>query len=1164
MWPPRPSTVEPVQQDGSASPSTAPATSPTPRPSYAELHLHTSFSFLDGASHPEEIVARAKELGYSHLAVTDHNGLHGALEFARAARDRGIQPITGAELTLTDGSHLTLLVESRAGYANLCQLITAAHYQSSTPPRIANPPTVAGQARLPNLTQAEREPALNPALLCDHAEGLILLTGCRQGMLSRLVDAGKLTEARALLGQYIDWFGEGNVAVELQHNLTHGDTRRVRELSRLAAHAGLPTVATGNVHYHRQERHRLQDVLVAIRHRASLDATHRERRANSRFYLHRADEMAERFAAYPEAVAMSMVLARRCAAFDLTRNLDYEFPDYPAPDQQSPDDYLADICATAFDDRYPPDDPLHGRAAERLAEELTLIRHHDLSGFFLLHRDLLDLAKQVAIEVRAATGHPAASLLPPGRGRGSSVSSIVCYLIGLSPVDPLLHNLTLGRFLNEELRSVPDIDLDFPREIRERLIARIYEVYPDRAGLICAFATYRLRSAVRDVGKALGLPAADLDRISRLSEPTSARQLAEQLGHIPEYASRLTAPPWSFLVELTGQLAGMPRHVGQHSGGMVIASQPLVRFTPMQPSAMPDRHLIQWDKDSCDDAGFVKIDFLALGILSLVEECLELVSETQPNGPMIDLTRIDFADRDVFAMIQRGDTIGTFQIESRAQIQTLLKVRPETLADLVVQVAIVRPGPIIGGAVSPYVQLRTDPHYQPTYDHELVEPALRDTLGVILYQDQVIEVAMALAGFTAGQADGLRRSITRKRSKDAMAAHWGQFRDGAAGKGVDEETAREVFRKLLGFAEYGFPRAHAVSFAVLAYQSCWLKYHYPAAFTCALFNNQPMGFYPPHVIVNDARRAGVRVRPPDINVSDVRCTVERGGQVRIGLSYVTRLGDESARRIVAERNHGGAFRSLADLIRRVPLRREAAEALASVGAFDGFGISRREAMWQIGLFIAPRSHTDRSAAPRTHRRGDPTVVQQALALPVEQDLVELPAMPVWDRMAADYAGTGVSPHWHPLGLLRPHLPAGLARTVDLAGLPHGIALSMAGMVVCRQRPGTAKGVTFLLMEDEVGLVNVIVQKYLYEAERLLVRGEPFLVITGTLQKHLGTINLLAREIRPLMETRQRLPQVAATPVPTVPAEVRALDPILQESDSTVRLQDIRPASHNYR
>jgi len=1193
-WPPRPVDIDPIRQDSSPRDTgrRGPSRPESAPPRYAELHLHTSFSFLDGASHPEEIVGRAAELGYTHLAITDHNGLHGALEFARAAHDKGITPITGAEMTLTDGSHLTLLVESRTGYANLCQLITAAHYQSSTPPRITNPTVAIDQPRLPNLTQEEREPALDPVLLRDHAEGLILLTGCRDGTLSRLVDADRQPEARALLRQYVDWFGPNSVVVELQHNLTHGDTRRVRELSRLAAAAGLPCVATGNVHYHQQDRHRLQDVMVAIRSRGSLDATHRQRRANSRFYLHSADEMAARFAAHPEAVAMSVTLAERCAAFDLTRNLDYEFPDYPTPRQQSPDDYLAEVCSIEFAERYPPGHALREKAEKQLAQELTLIRHHNLGGFFLLHRDLLELAKQVAAEVREASGNPAAGLLPPGRGRGSSVSSVVCYLIGLSPVDPVEHKLTLGRFLNEELRSVPDIDLDFPREIREKLIARIYEVYPDRAGLICAFSTYRLRSAVRDVGKALGLPTADLDRISRLSEPTSARHLAEQLGHIPEYAARTQSPPWSFLVELTGQLAGMPRHVGQHSGGMVIASQPLVELAPMQPSAMPDRHLIQWDKDSCDDAGFVKIDFLALGMMSLVEECLETIHQTRSDEPMVDLSRIPFDDPDVFTMIQRGGTIGTFQIESRAQIQTLLKIKPETLGDLVVQVAIIRPGPIIGGAVSPYMQRRTNPNYEPVYDHPLVREVLEDTLGVILYQDQVIEVAMALAGFTAGQADGLRRSITRKRSKEAMAAYWEEFRAGAAKKDVDEETAKEVFRKLLGFAEYGFPRAHAVSFAVLAYQSCWLKYHYPAAFTCALFNNQPMGFYPPHVIVNDAKRSGARVRPPDINVSEVRCTVEQKTIVRIGLNYVAQLSEDAAKRLVAERTTNGHFRSLADLIRRVPLKRSAAESLAAVGAFDGFGISRREAMWQIGLFIAPESHTDWTMQPaqatdalgrpvRRRKNTGPRVTQQALELPTQQDMVELPAMPAWDRMAADYAGTGLSALWHPMGLLRSQLPKGIASTTDFERLPHGMTLTVAGMVVCRQRPGTAKGITFLLMEDEVGLINIIVYPDLYDAERLLVRGEPFLMITGTLQKQHGTVNLLATTIRPLTEARNRLPQIESTPKPEVPAEIRVLDPILViESRNGYDIPDdaprepvlaldtelrrIRTESHNYR
>ena len=1175
MWPPRPTNHVPIQQDTSPSDRHRSPVLAADPPRYAELHLHTSFSFLDGASHPEEVVARAAELGYSHLAITDHSGLHGALEFARAAHAKGIQPITGAEMTLIDGSHITLLVESRTGYTNLCQLITAAHYRSSTPPRITNIPTATDAPRPPNLTLEEREPLLDPALLRDHAEGLILLTGCRNGMLSRLIDANRVNEAIALLRRYVAWFGHDNVVVELQHNLVFGDTPRMRSLVQLANQIGLPCVATGNVHYHRQDRHRLQDVLVAIRHRASLDATHQERRANSRYYLHTIDEMARRFAAFPDAITMSMTLARRCAAFDLTTNLAYQFPDYSTPQHQSPDDYLSEVCQGEFEERYPPGHELRDQAAEQLAQELTLIRHHNLGGFFLLHRDLLELAKQVAIEVREMAGIPA-GILPPGRGRGSSVSSVVCYLIGLAPVDPVAHKLTLGRFLNEELRSVPDIDLDFPREIREKLIARVYEVYPDRVGLICAFSTYRLRSAVRDVGKALGLPIADLDRISRLSEPTNARHLAEQLAHIPEYAARTQSPPWRFLVELAGQLAGMPRHVGQHSGGMVIASQPLVELAPMQPSAMPDRHLIQWDKDSCDDAGFVKIDFLTLGMMSLVEECLDIVHRTHSDEPMVDLSRINFDDRDVFAMIQRGDTIGTFQIESRAQIQTLLKVRPETLADLVVQVAIIRPGPIIGGAVSPYMQRRSNPDYEPVYDHESLKPVLADTLGVILYQDQVIEVAMALAGFTAGQADGLRRSITRKRSKEAMAGYWEEFLAGAMKREVDKATAKDVFWKLLGFAEYGFPRAHAVSFAVLAYQSCWLKYHYPAAFTCTLFNNQPMGFYPPHVIVNDAKRHRVRVRPPDVNISEVRCTVEQKTIVRIGLNYIAQLSEDAARRIVDERTRHGHFRSLADLIRRVPLKRAAAESLAAVGAFNGFGISRREAIWQIGLFIAPESHTDRARPPaattdafgRTQRRiTKQIVVQQALELPVQQDMVELPAMPAWDRMAADYAGTGLSTLWHPLGLLRNHLPAEIASTTDLEHLPHGMTLTVAGMVVCRQRPGTAKGITFLLMEDEVGLVNVIVYPDLYHAERLLVRGEPFLLISGTLQKHDGTINVLAHTVQPLTEARNRLPQVDTIPSPPVPSEVRLLDPVLitdSPAELETQLGRIRPESHNYR
>ena len=1125
---------------------------PSPyHPEYVELHLHTAFSFLDGASLPEELVGRAADLGYRALAITDHDGLHGAMEFARAARAAGIAPITGAELTLSDGSHLTLLAETAEGYSNLSRLITAAYAGPNLPAEVDSaafsPPRAVWKE------DAARQPRLDPALLAGHAKGLILLTGCRRSALSRLVDAGRWHEARALLDRYVAWFGAEQVAVEIQHNLVFGDSRRLAALSRLARDTGLPTVATGNVHYHRRERHRLQDVLVAVRHRTTLDGCHRERLPNADFFLRSPAEAAARFAAYPDAVRHTVVLAERCAAFDLTRDLTYLFPRYPTPPGQTPDELLAAICHDELRRRYAAAD--WDTAEARLEQELQLIASHALSGFFLLYRDLLELAREVSIEIRGPDGY--AATLPPGRGRGSSVGSIVCYLIGLSHVDPLAHNLMLGRFINDEMSSIPDIDLDFPREIRERLIERVYERFgPDHAALVCAFPTYRLRSALRDVGKALGIPTPDLDRIAKLSEPRQAGDLALELERIPEYAARLEAPPWRYLVELARELAGFPRHVSQHSGGMVISSAPLVDLVPVQPAAMAGRYLCQWDKDSCEDAGFIKIDFLALGMLSLVEEALRLIPA---NGkPPVDLSRIDFTDQGVYDMICRGDTIGTFQIESRAQIQTVLRTQPRCLEDLTVQVAIVRPGPIIGGAVNPYVRQREQARRglapAPVYDHPFLEPVLRETLGVILYQEQVLGVSMALAGFSAGQADQLRRAMTRKRSREAMVRLWEQFRAGAVARGVDPATATQVFKKLLGFAEYGFPKSHATAFAVLAYQSSWLKHYYPAEFVCALLNNQPMGFYPPHVLTNDARRHHVRILPPDVNESGVKCSVT-GNAVRIGLGYVANVGADLAARLVATRETGGPFRSLADVVRRVPLRLEAAENLVTVGAADGFGLGRREALWQLGLFLPPRAFGGRN--------GKVSGRQLAIPLPVEHDMVELRPMGPWEQMASDYALMGLSPRYHPLGLLRPRLPRAIRSTAETSHISDGTRIQVAGLIVCRQRPGTAKGITFLLLEDEHGLINVVVFPDLYRERRHIVRGEPFVVVEGVLQQRNNTINLVAEQIWPLSEARAafQIPADLAQP------DAKELDDIARQSeDAESGLDHVRrvaPASHNY-
>jgi error-prone DNA polymerase len=1119
---------------------------------YAELHLHSAFSFLDGASLPGELVERARELGYQALALTDHDGLHGAMEFAQAARAAGIQPITGAEVTLSDGSHLTLLAETSEGYANLSRLIAWAHLNS---PRL--------------------EPKLTLEVLREHVAGLIMLTGCREGELARLVDAGRLEAARAVLARYRDWCGPENVFVELQQNLVYGDTPRNRGLARLAAEAGLGCVATGNVHYHARERHRLQDVLVAIRNRTTLDASHRLRRANSEFFLQPPQVMARRFRSYPAALANTLAIAERCAAFDLTRDLQYRFPDYPTLPGETPDDALARITHGLLVERYGDetagdrersqpagglDDPESTElrtARERLDQELALIRKHDLAGFFLVYRDIMALARQVAAEVRG-TGARSVYALPPGRGRGSSVSSIVCYLIGLSHIDPLKHNLFIGRFLNEELASVPDIDLDFPRDIREKLIERIYQVYGrDHAALVCAFPTYHIRSAIRDVGKALGLPAQDLDRLAKLAERTSADRLADEMAKLPEFAERLDAPLWRELVALARQIAGFPRHVSQHSGGMVIASQPLVELVPVQPAAMEGRFICQWDKDSCDDARFIKIDFLALGMLSLVEECLELIA-TSGKQP-VDLSRIDFEDRAVYKMIGDGDTIGVFQIESRAQIQTLLRTRPDNLNDLVVQVAIVRPGPIIGGAVAPYVQarreLRATGSANPQYDHPLLEPVLRETHGVILYQEQVLEVAIRLAGFSAGQADSFRRSMSRKRSLAAMQHFWDLFRDGAAANGVPEETARTVFDKLLGFAAYGFPKSHAAAFAVLAYQSCWLKYYHPAEFTCALFNNQPMGFYPPHALLNDAQRHGTAVLPPDINLSGAKCTVE-GGAVRIGFNYVEGLGAEPAAAIAAERQRGGPYRTLLDFARRTRLRREVVEHLILVGAFDCLGMRGRELLWQLGLFLPDL---------RAGGRKQPTGWQLALDLPTEQDMVTLRSMTDWEQMIADYDLLGMSAKHHPIGLLRPILPPGLTRAAELGGLRDGQPVRMAGLVVCRQRPGTAKGMLFMLLEDETGLANVIVHPQLYERRRVVIRGAPFQIISGRLQLREDTINIIASDIAPIERPTADGPRVL-TPIDELLAQAERLESLPDEisDDALTRLRLVAPAGHDFR
>jgi error-prone DNA polymerase len=1098
---------------------------------YVELHCHSAYSFLDGASQPEELVVRAAELGYEALALTDHDGLYGSLEFAHAAKHFGVRPITGAEVTLDSGTHVTLLVESRRGYANLCRLLTAAHAgtrQAGKEDREPIPPSVS----------LERVAELN--------EGLVCLSGCARRGLGICDPNAAARLARA--------FGRDRFYVELQRPLERGDARRNGLLRDLAEHLGVETVATGDVHAHHPRRTLLQDVLVAVRCRTSLDGCEPERRGNRESFLRAPEEMLERFSFDRAAAGRSGELAARLE-FDLTQELGYRYPDF-SDGEESAIRQLAEICRAALDVRY-IDVSSHVRtdARARLDDELRLIDELGLAGFFLLHHEVLELARECALEVRGA-GSPR-RFLPPGRGRGSSVGSIVCYLTGLSHVDPVANDLSLGRFLNRELAAVPDIDLDFPRDIREKLIVRVTERYGrEHAALVASFATYRSRGAIRDVGKALGLPFAELERLARLSDGWDARRVGEEIARLPDGERKLESPRWRAFAWLTGEIAGLPRHVSQHPGGMVVSTRPLIELVPVQPAAMAGRQLCQWDKDSCSDAGFLKIDLLGLGMLSAVEDCVEQIARTR--GEVIDLSRIPLADPEVFSEIQRADTVGAFQIESRAQMQSLLRTLPANLDDLTVQVALVRPGPIQGKAVHPYIdareRLREDPSYVWPVDHELLREPLASTFGVVVFQDQVLEVAIALAGFTVGDAEGLRRAMSRKRSHDALEAYRAQFVEGAGRKGVDAETADAVFDKLVGFSGFGFPKAHAAAFGLLAYQSQWLRRHHPAEFLCALLNAQPMGFYPPATLVRDAQRRGVEVLSPDVNLSEERCVIapwsdedralaspDRWGQgparrepdpvsrtesqhdgaasdgrasgssyggekarVRIGLNYISALGEAEAGALVAEREENGPFADIADVARRTPLSHDALEALVKGGACDGFG-PRRDLLWELGLVFRPQS------VPGTGGEAK----QLPLPLDATAETPELRDLTRWERMLADYRHTGLSVGVHPLALLRSHLPAGTLSSADLREHPHGRQVAVAGMAVARQRPSTANGIVFMLLEDEHGQVNLIVPPPVYERHRATVRGEPLVLARGRYERIGENRNVLVSEIESL-------------------------------------------------
>ena len=1026
---------------------------------YVELHCHSCFSLREGASTPLELVLRAGELGYTALALTDHDSLAGAMQFAQAAKAWEVQAVIGAEVTLSDGAHLTLLCETPRGYANLSRLLTRA-----------------------NLTSPRGEPRVRFEWLIEHAEGLIALSVCRKGEVAALAERGELRAAGEAASRYRDVFGSEGYFVELQENLVYEDLPRNEGLVALARDLGLGIVATNNVHYHLQERHRLHDVLVAVRHHTNLEEARPHLRANAEFYLKPPQEMERLFSDLPEAITNTARIAERCRGFDLTRDLGYVFPDYDSGNGRSADEFLRDLCYEKAREHYRS--PLPEQVEIRMLKELDLIKSSKRAGFFLRLWDLLRFAHERQM---------------PVRGRGSSVGSLVCFLLGLSGIDPIKYDLAVERFLNEARpdSDVPDIDLDFGREARAEMFRHIFETYTtERAAMVCNFIEYRSASAIRDVGKALGLPEGQIDKIAKRMHSRFAGGLEDELAAMPEFAARMKFPIWQDFLRLVNELRGMPRHLSQHSGGVIISSTRMDEQVPVEATAMPNRFICQWDKDSVADAGFIKLDLLGYPSLDQLERGLRYVE--QRHGRLIKPKDVDLTDPEVYAMIQRGDTLGIVQIQSRAQIQVLLRIKVARIEDLIIQVALIRPGPIQGGAVHPYIArcLGQEPV---TYDHPSLEPALKETKGVFVFQEQVIQAAMAIAGFTSGKAEQLRRAMSRKRSREAMEALRDEFFAGAAANGVDASTAATIYDKIVAFSSFGFPKSHAAAMAVTAYHIAWLKRYYPAEFYCALLNEQPMGFYSPEVIANDARRHDIAVLGLDVNQSGVECNIEEtesGDAVRLGYRYVKGLGD-AAWKHLEEEGKAGPYRSLWDFWRRTHLGREAIEHLIQVGAFAWTGLHERELLWQLGTFYQP--------------------LDAQMPLPVSQ-AETLPALRVLsdkEQIVTDLTLTGIAVRGRSMDLIADQLHEGITPSRLVNHMQAGQRVTVAGLVAVRQSPETAKGFVFHTLEDYDGLINVITAPRLIPKFRRLIESAPALIVHGHIERQERSVNVIAERFEAL-------------------------------------------------
>jgi len=1056
---------------------------------YLELHTSSAFSFLDGASSPATLIERAAELGYPALALLDRDGVYGAPQFYRAARAAGLKAIVGAELTLgarpfvgdaprtahraPDTYTLPVLVESAEGYRNLCRLITRA-----------------------KLRAPKGESWLTLEDLDGQAGGLVALVG-RQALVAERHGVGGLVD------RLVGVFGRRNVYMELARHFRRDEQADLQSLVDLGAAFRVPVMAANGVRFAAPDARPLYDVFTCLRHKTTLARAGRRLSANTERYLKPPDHMARLFSDLPQALAGTEALAERLE-FSLA-SLGYRFPDYPVPDGETQASFLRRLAQVGARDRYRP---YHDRARAQIARELDLIEKLDLAGYFLIVWDLVNFCRQQGILVQ---------------GRGSAANSAVCYALGITAVDPVGMDLLFERFLSEERGEWPDIDLDLPSgDRRERVIQYVYERYGRLGAAMTAnVITYRGRSAAREVGKVLELDDGEIGRLARTMsqfefvdpEETIARNLRES-GLDPDN------PRYRLFARLWREMQDLPRHLGQHSGGMVVCQGRLDEVVPLENASMPGRVVVQWDKDDCADLGIIKVDLLGLGMMAALEEALTIINDGSaghtegPASAGLDLAHLPPDDPAVYRMLQRADTIGVFQVESRAQMATLPRLRPEHFYDLVVEVAIIRPGPIVGNMVHPYLRRRRGEE-PVTYPHPLLEPVLKRTLGVPLFQEQLLRMAMVVAGFSGGEAEELRRAMGFKRSVKRMQQIEAKLRAGMARNGIGAGAADQIVQSITSFALYGFPESHAASFALIVYASAYLKAHYPAAFYTALLNNQPMGFYHPATLVKDAQRHGVRFAPVDVQASGWSCRVEIDGSVRLGLRLVRGLREEAGRRI--ERQAPVRFRSMDDLVRGVGLRQGEVRTLAEIGALASIGGDRRSALWQ---------------AERAGRQGDGSLLVEnsddragvmSSEFSTGRDPSPLTPMTILDRVRADYDGTGLTVGPHPMALVRAALaPRGVQRAADLPRARAGRRVRVAGAVITRQRPGTAKGFVFLSLEDETGIANIIVNPDVFTEFKRTIVDEPYLIVEGLLQNQQGAVSVKAERIEALGHQGPRL------------------------------------------